>query len=131
LDNLEWIDWSESTKRLQRNWIGRSEGADIDFEIVGHPNKKLRVFTTRPDTLFGATFMVLAPEHPYVDEITTDAQRAAIDEYVKNALAMDVVERRTRASVRGRDHDGRAARRHRRVCEERARHGRGRAAQGR
>ncbi len=94
LDNLEWIDWSESTKRLQRNWIGRSEGADIDFQIIGHPDKKLRVFTTRPDTLFGATFMVLAPEHPYVARISTDAQRAAVDEYVKNALAMDVVERR-------------------------------------
>ncbi|UCC83881.1 MAG: leucine--tRNA ligase [Gemmatimonadota bacterium] len=94
LDNLEWIDWSESTKRLQRNWIGRSEGADIDFEIIGHPDKKLRVFTTRPDTLFGATFMVLAPEHPYLQQITTDPQRAAVDDYVKNALAMDVVERR-------------------------------------
>ncbi len=94
LDNLEWIDWSDSTKRLQRNWIGRSEGADIDFEIVGHPDKKLRVFTTRPDTLFGATFMVLAPEHPYVAAITTADRRAAVDAYVENVLAMDLVERR-------------------------------------
>jgi leucyl-tRNA synthetase len=94
LDNLEWIDWSNSTKRLQRNWIGRSEGADIEFEVVGHADKKLRVFTTRPDTLFGATFMVLAPEHPYVQEITTDQQRATVAEYVKNALAMDLVERK-------------------------------------
>jgi leucyl-tRNA synthetase len=94
LDNLEWIDWSESTKRLQRSWIGRSDGADIDFQIISHPDKKLRVFTTRPDTLFGATFMVLAPEHPYVDQVTTDAQRAVVEEYVKNALAVDLKERR-------------------------------------
>ncbi|UCC49441.1 MAG: leucine--tRNA ligase [Gemmatimonadota bacterium] len=94
LDNLEWIDWSESTKRLQRNWIGRSDGADIEFEIVGHPDKKLRVFTTRPDTLFGATFMVLAPEHPYVDEITTRERRAEVQDYVQRALAMDLVERK-------------------------------------
>ncbi len=94
LDNLEWIDWSDSTKRLQRNWIGRSEGADIDFQIAGHPDKKLRVFTTRPDTLFGATFMVLAPEHPYIAEITGAKQRKQVDEYVRNALAMDLVERK-------------------------------------
>jgi leucyl-tRNA synthetase len=94
LDNLEWIDWSESTKRLQRNWIGRSEGADIDFAIIGHPDYTIRVFTTRPDTLFGATFMVLAPEHPFVDAITAKKQRGTVDKYVKKALAMDVVERR-------------------------------------
>ncbi|MGD8866129.1 MAG: leucine--tRNA ligase [Gemmatimonadales bacterium] len=94
LDNLEWIDWSESTKRLQRNWIGRSDGADIDFEIVGHPDDTIRVFTTRPDTLFGATFMVLAPEHPLVSKITTKKQRGRVDKYVKHALAMDLVERR-------------------------------------
>jgi len=94
LDNLEWIDWSESTKRLQRNWIGRSDGADIDFEIIGHPDKKLRVFTTRPDTLFGATFMVLAPEHPYVDEISTAERRAEVQAYVQQALALDLVERK-------------------------------------
>ncbi len=94
LDNLEWIDWSESTKRLQRNWIGRSDGADVDFEIVGHPDKKIRVFTTRPDTLFGATFMVLAPEHPLVNEIATSGRRRAVSAYVKKALAMDLVERR-------------------------------------
>ncbi len=94
LDNLEWIDWSESTKRLQRNWIGRSDGADIDFEVVGHPEEKIRVFTTRPDTLFGATFMVLAPEHPLVARVTTKKQRSKVDKYVKHALAMDLVERR-------------------------------------
>ncbi|KPK64979.1 MAG: leucine--tRNA ligase [Gemmatimonas sp. SG8_38_2] len=94
LDNLEWIDWSESTKRLQRNWIGRSEGADIDFEVAGHPEEKIRVFTTRPDTLFGATFMVLAPEHPLVKVIISKKQRGTVEKYVKNALAMDLVERR-------------------------------------
>lgn len=94
LDNLEWIDWSSSTKRLQRNWIGRSEGADIDFPIVGHADKAIRVFTTRPDTLFGATFMVLAPEHPLVDVVTTDACRAQVEQYVQDATAMDLVERR-------------------------------------
>jgi leucyl-tRNA synthetase len=94
LDNLEWIDWSDSTKRLQRNWIGRSEGADLDFEVAGHPDEKIRVFTTRPDTLFGATFMVLAPEHPLVQKVTTKKQRSAVEKYVKTALAMDLVERR-------------------------------------
>lgn len=94
LDNLEWIDWSSSTKRLQRNWIGRSEGADIDFPVVGHADKAIRVFTTRPDTLFGATFMVLAPEHPLVEVVTTDACRAQVEQYVQDATAMDLVERR-------------------------------------
>lgn len=94
LDNLEWIDWSPSTKRLQRNWIGRSEGADIDFRIVGNADKTIRVFTTRPDTLFGATFMVLAPEHPLVETVTTREQRTQVDEYVQRAISMDLVERR-------------------------------------
>ncbi len=94
LDNLEWIDWSSSTKRLQRNWIGRSEGADVNFPIVSHADKAIRVFTTRPDTLFGATFMVLAPEHPLVAVVTTDACRAQVEKYVQDAGAMDLVERR-------------------------------------
>ncbi|MHC4235171.1 MAG: leucine--tRNA ligase [Planctomycetota bacterium] len=94
LDNLDWIDWSGSTKRLQRNWIGRSDGADIDFEVIGHPDERIRVFTTRPDTLFGATFMVLAPEHPLLKKVTTKKQRGAVEKYVKKALSMDLVERR-------------------------------------
>jgi leucyl-tRNA synthetase len=101
LDNLEWIDWSESTKRLQRNWIGRSDGADIDFEVVGYPDQKIRVFTTRPDTLFGATFMVLAPEHPLVEKIAAKGQRKPVEKYVKHALAMDLVERRKAGDERG------------------------------
>ncbi len=69
IDELELIDWPESVKTMQRNWIGRSEGATIIFDIEGHT--PMRVFTTRPDTVFGATYMVMAPEHPLVDQITT------------------------------------------------------------
>jgi leucyl-tRNA synthetase len=92
LQNLSWIDWSESTRKAQENWIGRSEGAEVRFpvsdEIV------IPVFTTRPDTIFGATFMVLAPEHPIVDAITTDAQREAIATYRDQVAAMDLVSRK-------------------------------------
>jgi leucyl-tRNA synthetase len=80
VDELADLDWPESIKLLQRNWIGRSEGAEVHFRI---PRRKetITVFTTRPDTLFGATYMVLAPEHELVDEITTPAQRPAVDAY--------------------------------------------------
>lgn len=81
LDGLETIDWSESLKETQRNWIGRSEGASVLFDVKG-VNEKIEVFTTRPDTLFGATYMVLAPEHELVSQITTDEQRAEVEEYV-------------------------------------------------
>ena len=74
------LDWPSSTMEQQRNWIGRSEGAEIDFPLVGRPGG-MRVFTTRPDTLFGATYMVLAPEHALVDTLTSPAQRQAVDEY--------------------------------------------------
>ncbi len=82
LDGLDALDWPESIKLLQRNWIGRSEGAFVDFGLEGS-GEKVAVYTTRPDTLFGATYMVLAPEHPLVARITTAAQRAAVDDYVK------------------------------------------------
>src|SRR5262249_22337045 len=79
-DGLYALDWPESTKEMQRHWIGRSEGAEIDFlvdaggaGVDGHRALKLRVFTTRPDTLFGATYMVLAPEHELVDELTAES----------------------------------------------------------
>ncbi len=72
IDDLDLVDWPDSVRTMQRNWIGRSEGAHIVFEVEGHV-EPLRVFTTRPDTVFGATYMVLAPEHPMVDEITADA----------------------------------------------------------
>ena len=92
LDDPTRMDWSPSTVAAQRNWIGRSEGAEIAFQTgAGEP---IRVFTTRPDTLFGATFMVLAPEHPLVDRLTTGAQRDAVEDYRKTALAKDVVARR-------------------------------------
>ena len=80
LQDLDTIDWSESLKEMQRNWIGRSEGAEVDFALE-NSNQKLRVFTTRPDTLFGATYMVLAPEHKLVDTITTSSQKPAVAAY--------------------------------------------------
>ncbi len=78
IDELEGLDWPTGIKLLQTNWIGRSEGAEVDFTING---EKVTVFTTRPDTLFGATYMVLAPEHPLVDQIATDEQKEAIAAY--------------------------------------------------
>ncbi|MEN8006399.1 MAG: leucine--tRNA ligase [Candidatus Krumholzibacteriota bacterium] len=80
LDDLEDLDWPEYIKDLQRNWIGRSDGAEVDFALEGH-EEKLRVFTTRPDTLFGATYMVLSPEHPWVEMLTGDDQREAVEAY--------------------------------------------------
>ncbi len=94
LKNLDWIDWSESTKTAQRNWIGRSEGAHIDFSVAVDRGRKLRVFTTRPDTLFGATYMVLAPEHEWVDQLTAAAQRAAVNAYRERVAKMDLVSRK-------------------------------------
>src|SRR5690606_8102439 len=75
------------------NWIGRSEGAEIYFAVDGHPGTKLRVFTTRPDTLFGATYMVLAPEHELVEQLATAEQRAGIDAYREQASRKSELER--------------------------------------
>ena len=94
LDHLDWIDWSETTKTAQRNWIGRSEGAEIDFPLADDGSRTIRVFTTRPDTLFGATYMVLAPEHTLVPLITAPAQRAAVDAYRERVARMDLISRR-------------------------------------
>lgn len=80
LNDLELVDWTESIKKLQHDWIGKSVGAEVDFGIDGF-DIDIRVFTTRPDTLFGATYMVMSPEHPLVDEITTDEKKEAIKEY--------------------------------------------------
>jgi leucyl-tRNA synthetase len=80
LRDLDTLDWSDSLKEMQRNWIGRSVGAEVEFAIDGLEDE-ITVFTTRPDTLFGATYMVLAPEHALVDQITTSEQRAAVDTY--------------------------------------------------
>ncbi len=82
IDELDTLDWPEGIKLLQKNWIGRSEGASVKFQIVNFASE-IEVFTTRPDTLFGATYMVLAPEHPFVPEITTSEQKSAVDAYQK------------------------------------------------
>src|SRR5579872_781910 len=113
LANLDWIDWSESTKQAQRNWIGRSDGAEITFRVQDLPELAaaatiatgasgeynvqpidIRVFTTRPDTIFGATYLVLAPEHPLVDALTTDEQRREVTEYRDRAEKQDIVTRK-------------------------------------
>ncbi|MCB9637524.1 MAG: leucine--tRNA ligase [Myxococcales bacterium] len=85
LDDLDDLDWPEGIKAMQRHWIGRSEGAEVDFRIA-ETDETFRVFTTRPDTLFGATYCVLAPEHPLIAKITQDSQRQAVEEYVDAAL---------------------------------------------
>ena len=92
LQDLNTIDWTESLKEMQRNWIGRSEGAEVDFQIADS-DEKLRVFTTRPDTLFGATYMVLAPEHRLVDEITTEDQLQAVQNYREHTARKSDLER--------------------------------------
>ncbi len=91
LADLKDTDWPHSTRLMQENWIGRSEGAEVDFEVPGAG--PLRVFTTRPDTLYGATYMVLAPEHPFVAKITTPAQKAAVEAYVAAAANKSDLER--------------------------------------
>ena len=92
LADLNTIEWSDSLKEMQRNWIGRSEGAEVDFQVDGQP-EKIRVFTTRPDTLFGATYMVLSPEHRLVAGITTPAQAAAVKQYQQFAATKSDLER--------------------------------------
>ena len=84
LYDLDDLDWSESIKDMQRNWIGKSEGAEVEFPLNGH-DLSLKVFTTRPDTLFGATYMVMAPEHPFVKEITVPEQLAEVQAYAVKA----------------------------------------------
>ncbi len=92
LDDLEELDWSESIKDMQRNWIGKSKGAEVTFEIDGH-DAALVVFTTRPDTLFGATYCVLAPEHELVAQIVTAEQKAAVEAYQEAAARKSDLER--------------------------------------
>ena len=92
LRNLDALDWSESTVAMQRNWIGRSEGAELAFETPG--GAVITVFTTRPDTVFGATYMVLAPEHPLVDELTADEQRPVVNAYRREVQTKDIVSRK-------------------------------------
>jgi leucyl-tRNA synthetase len=113
LDNLDWLDWSDSTKQAQRNWIGKSDGAELVFrvqdleELAGATTAAsgvtgefsaqaidIKVFTTRPDTVFGATYLVLAPEHPLVDVLTTPEQREDVSEYKRAAAKQDIVSRK-------------------------------------
>ena len=119
LANLDWVDWSESTKQAQRNWIGRSDGAEIGFrvqaleELTGSATASgtsgefaaqpvtIRVFTTRPDTIFGATYLVLAPEHPLVDSVTTDGQRDTVADYKARSAAQDIVSRKVNKEKTG------------------------------
>jgi len=110
LDDLDLVDWPRAIKEMQRNWVGRSEGAEVHFYLGDEPDAwmtrrrsdgiprepgddALRVFTTRPDTLFGATYMVLAPEHPFVDRLTTPEQRAAVDAYRQQATNKSELDR--------------------------------------
>src|SRR5712691_2899064 len=92
LQSLGNLDWSSSTVLLQKNWIGRSEGAELIFETPS--GKKITVFTTRPDTVFGATYLVLAPEHPVVEDLTAVEQRSAVKAYQREVQSKDIVSRR-------------------------------------
>jgi leucyl-tRNA synthetase len=92
LEDLEELDWPESIKEMQRNWIGRSEGAEVTFAIDGH-DETFKVFTTRPDTLFGATYAVLAPEHPLVSKITTEEQKESVEAYLDSIKSKSDLER--------------------------------------
>ena len=84
LAGLEHVDWPEGVKDMQRNWIGRSTGAEVDFQVEGS-DAVLRVFTTRPDTLFGATYMVVAPEHPLLAELVSHEHKKKVNDYVTKA----------------------------------------------
>ncbi len=92
LDGLENLDWPHKTKAMQNNWIGRSQGARVNFKLEGYADS-FPVFTTRPDTLFGVTYMTLAPEHPLVEKITCEESRAAVNAYVKKSLKRTELER--------------------------------------
>ncbi|HOE09363.1 MAG TPA: leucine--tRNA ligase, partial [Treponemataceae bacterium] len=97
LEDLEGLQWSESVKLMQKNWIGKSEGAEVSFPIAdkdGKPsNESLLIYTTRADTLFGATYMVIAPEHPMVKSLTSDAQKKAVEDYIEQAAKKSDLER--------------------------------------
>jgi leucyl-tRNA synthetase len=92
LEDLELVDWPTSTKEMQKNWIGKSQGANVVFDIDGH-DKQFTVFTTRCDTLFGATYCVMAPEHPFVDEITTEEHKAEVEAYKKECASKSDLQR--------------------------------------
>ena len=93
LAGLDELDWPDKIKTMQRNWIGRSEGAEVEFAVADHDDTKIKVFTTRVDTIFGATFLVLAPEHPLVEQLVTDETRPQVEAYVKETLRKSEIER--------------------------------------
>jgi leucyl-tRNA synthetase len=105
LDDLKEVDWPESIKKLQTDWIGKSIGADVDFKVDGF-DETIRVFTTRPDTLFGATYMVLAPEHSLVDKITSDECRRAVEKYREEAARKSDLDRTDLAKEKTGEHIG-------------------------
>ena len=102
LAELPALDWPDKIKTAQENWIGRSEGAEVEFVVEGEGQEILTVFTTRPDTLFGATFLVLAPEHPLVSELINDDTREAVESYISEAIKKSEIER----SSEGKDKTG-------------------------
>lgn len=93
IDDLDLVDWPESVKEMQRNWIGRSEGASVFFPVVGDEDTKIEVFTTRADTLFGASYVVLAPEQELVDQLTTPEHKAEVEKYKEEASRRSDLER--------------------------------------
>jgi len=95
LDGLDHIEWPEKTKLMQKNWIGKSYGADITFKVDSPENDSITVFTTRPDTLFGATYVVLAPEHPLVQRLTKPRQKVAVEEYVAKSASISEIDRQS------------------------------------
>jgi leucyl-tRNA synthetase len=101
IEGLERVDFSDAMKEMQTNWIGKSSGAEIDFDIDGHPGSKLRVYTTRPDTIFGADFMVVAPEHNIVAEITSVEQKSAVEEYIAYVKSRSERERMAEKKISG------------------------------
>ena len=100
LDGLETVNWSESLVSMQRNWIGRSEGAQVFFPIE-NSDRKIEIFTTRPDTIFGATYMVLAPEHDWVNDLTTETQEEEVRTYVQKVMSKSEIERMAEKEVTG------------------------------
>lgn len=100
LNDLDKLDWPEKVKKMQSDWIGKSYGAEIDFEVEGK-NEKIKVFTTRPDTLYGACFMVLAPEHKVIKDIVTDEQKEAVEQYIFDASTKSSVDRMTEKEKTG------------------------------
>src|SRR6516225_8348140 len=106
LEALDDLDWPERVRVMQRNWIGRSEGAEFDLAVQGREDLKLRVFTTRPDTSFGMTYAVIAPEHPMLDTLTTDGQREVVDELRRRASIETDIERMSEGDAASLDKRG-------------------------